>query len=136
MRLPHCFRLAKNSKRDNTLSFFWHCFVSLVKFKYCTKFNVNIITSSGIMTIFFYKGLTRNLEIGNSPIWVFLDIWRLQQVGNTKFGTNVPYKILLNVAKFQGYSFYHFWVIKGKQTGENYARPLPPFSRLGLILFL
>ena len=25
--------------------------------------------------------------------------------------------MLLNVAKFQGYSFCHFWVIKGKTTG-------------------
>ena len=25
--------------------------------------------------------------------------------------------MLLNAAKFQGYSFYHFWVIKEKPTG-------------------
>ena len=31
------------------------------------KFHVNIITSSGVMTIFFSKGLTRNPEIGNTP---------------------------------------------------------------------
>ena len=29
------------------------------------KFHVNVITGSGDMTIFFFKGLTRNLEIGN-----------------------------------------------------------------------
>ena len=32
----------------------------------------------------------------------------------TKFGTNVSNKMLLNAAKYQGYSFYRFWVIKGK----------------------
>ena len=34
--------------------------------------------------------------------------------------------MLLNAAKSQGYSFYRFWIIKGKPTGgggENY--PLP-----------
>ena len=41
----------------------------LVNFSYASKFHVNIITASGIMTIFFYKGLTRNPEIGNTPIW-------------------------------------------------------------------
>ena len=28
------------------------------------------------MTISFYKGLTRNLEIGNTPVWVLPNIWR------------------------------------------------------------
>ena len=40
------------------------------------------------MTIFIYKGLTRNPEIGNTPVWVLPNIWRLGQVRNTKFGTN------------------------------------------------
>ena len=40
-------------------------FVSLVKFNYWSKFHVNIITGFEIMTIFFYKGLTRNPEIRN-----------------------------------------------------------------------
>ena len=35
-------------------------FVSLVKFSYWSKFHVNIIIGSAVMTIFFYKGLTRN----------------------------------------------------------------------------
>ena len=36
---------------------------------------------------------------------------------DTKFGTDVSNKILLNAAKFQGYNSYRFWVIKGKPTG-------------------
>ena len=33
--------------------------------------------------------------------------------------------MLLNAAKCQGYSFYCFWVIKGKPTGGGDS-PLPP----------
>ena len=112
---------------------FWRCFISYVKFSYWSKFHVNIITGSGIMTVFFYKGLNRNLEIGNAHVWVFPNIWRLGQVIDTIFGKNVSNRMLLNAAKLQGYSFYRFWVIKGKPTqggGLNYP-PSPP--RLGLI---
>ena len=124
IRPPNCSKLAKNPKNDNDVTifrhdlnvkFFWRCFVSLVKFSYWSKFHVNIITGSGIMTIFFYKGLTRNPEIGNTPVWVLPNIWRLGWVMDTKFDTNVSNRMLLNVAKFQVYSFYCFWVIKGKQ---------------------
>ena len=38
-------------------------FVSLVNFIYWSKFHVNIITGSGVMTAFVYKGLTRNPEM-------------------------------------------------------------------------
>ena len=82
-----------------------------MKFSYESKFHVNIITVSGVLAISFYKGLTRNGEIGNNPVWVLPNIWRLGQVGDTKFGTNVSNKILLKAAKCQGYSFYRFWVI-------------------------
>ena len=34
-----------------------------------------------------------------------------------KFGMIVSNRMLLNAAKFQGYSFYRFLVIKGKPTG-------------------
>ena len=79
---------------------------------------VNIITGFVIITIFFYKGLTGNLEIGNTPVWVLPNIWRLGRVMETKFGTKVFNKMLLNAAKCQGYTVYRFWVIKKKPTGE------------------
>ena len=110
------------------ITIFWRWFVSLVKFSYWSKFHVNIITSSGFMTIFFHKGLTRNPEIGNAPVWVLPNIWRLGQVMGTKFGTNVSNRMLLNAAKFQGYSFYRSWVIKGKPTGGRQNYPPPPPS--------
>ena len=43
-------------------------FLTLVKFSYWSKFHVNIITGSGVMTTFVCKGLTRDAEIGNTPI--------------------------------------------------------------------
>ena len=108
-----------------SLSFFWSCFDSLVKFSYWSKFQVNIFTSSGVTTISFYMGLTRNPEIGNTPVWVFHSIWRLGQVRNTKFSTNVSNMMLLNAAKCQGYNFYRSYVIKGKPTERNYPPPHP-----------
>ena len=35
---------------------------------------------------------------------------------DTKFGKNVSNRMLMN-EKYQGYSFYQFWVINGKPTG-------------------
>ena len=96
--------------------FFKLCRVAVVNFSYLSKFYVNIMTGSGVMTIFFYKGLTRNPEIGNTPVCILPNISRLGEVRDTKLGTHVSNKSLLNVAKCQGYSFYRFWVIKGKPT--------------------
>ena len=74
------------------------------------------------MTIFFYKGLTRNPGIGNTPIWV-LPI----------FGTNVSNKILLNVSKCQSYNFYYFRVVKGKSTGGGGLPLRPTHIRIKMI---
>ena len=97
--------------------FFLRCFYSIVSLSYWSKFNVNIITGSAVVTIFFYNRLTTNPEIGNTPIWAFPNIWRLGGVRETKFGTNVSNKMLLKAAKCQGYSI--FWVIKGKPTKQT-----------------
>ena len=108
--------------------FFWRYIVCLVKFSYWSIFYVNIITGSGLRTIYFYKWLTRNLKIGNMPVWVSSNTWRLGWVRDTKFDTNVSNEILLNAAKCQGYSFCCFWVINGKPTGrgEGGGVKLPP----------
>ena len=135
IRPPDCLKLAKNSKHDNdviifqhnfNVKFFWRCFVSLVKFSYWSKFHVHINTGSGITTIFFYKRLTRNPEIGNTHVWVFPNTWRMGQVMDTTFSTNVSNRMLLNAAKFQGYSFYRSWVINGKPTGGGGVKLPPP----------
>ena len=112
-----CSKLAKNKKNENDITIFRHdvivnffggCFVSLVKFSYWSKFHVNIITGSRIMAILFYKGLTRNLEIGNTLVWVLPNIWRRAQVMDTKFGTSVSNRILLNAAICQGLQLLPF----------------------------
>ena len=108
-------------------SIFGGCRISLVNFSYWFKFYINIKNGSGVMRVFAYKELTRNPNIGNTPVGILPNIWRLGQVRDTKFGTNVFNKKLLNAAKFQGYSFCRFWVIKRKQTGSKIAPPpLPP----------
>ena len=60
---------------------------------------------SGVFTIFVYKGLTRNPEIGNTPVRVLPNIWRLGRVRDTIFGTNVSNEMLQNATKCQGYRF-------------------------------
>ena len=98
---------------------FWHWSVSLVKFSYWFKIHVNIMTGSGVMTNSVYKELNRSPGIGNTPIWISPNIWRLGRVRDTKFGTNISNKKLLNTAKCHCYSFNRFWVIKGKPTGAG-----------------
>ena len=132
IRLPDCSKLAINQKNDSDVIIcchdvtviFWCCFVCLFKYSYWSKFHVNIITGSRVMTNFYYKGLTRNPEIGNTTVWVLSNIWRLVRVRHTKFSKNVsnemllnPEKcknvsneMLLNPEKCQSYSFYRFWV--------------------------
>ena len=84
--------MAMTSQYFDMVNFFWRCFVSLGKFSYWSKFHVNIISGSGVMAIYFYKGLTRHSGIGNTPVWVLPNIWRLARVRITKFGTNVSDK--------------------------------------------
>ena len=43
-----------------------------------------------------YKGLTRSLEIRNTPVWVLPNIWRLERLRDTNSGTNVSNEILPN----------------------------------------
>ena len=80
------------------------------------------------MTIFFYKGLSRYPEIGNSPVSVLTNIGRLGQIRDIKW--NFPNEMLLNAAKYQGYRFYRLWVIKGKPTmvvlGVKLPHPVQP----------
>ena len=135
IQLQDCSKLAVNWKKGNDFTIlrhevmvkcFWRCFISRVKFSYWSKFHVNSITGSGVITISFYKGLTRNPE-------VLPNIWRLVRVKSSRFSMNVTNKMLLNVAKCQGYGFYRFWVIKGKPNGAVKLPP-PPNTEVGVNL--
>ena len=145
IRLPDCSRLTVNWKNGNDVTilwhdfivnFFWRCFASFVKFNYYSNIHLHIITGSWLMTISLYKRLTRNPEIGNSPVWVLPNIWRLGPVRNTKFGRNLSNKMLLNAAKCQCYSFYRFCVIKGKPIGRRGSKIALPLPRLELKRYL
>ena len=134
IRLPDCSKLAINQNNDNDVTICWHesiinfflrCLVSLVRFSYWSKFPANVITGSGVMTIFFYKVLTRNPVIENTRVWVLHSIWGLGRVSDTKFGKNVSNKVLLIAAKFQGYRSCPFWDIKKKPTGGKITPPPP-----------
>ena len=102
MRQEYGFRNASNwSWRQ----IFWRCFDFLVKFSYWSKFYVNIISGSAVVTVFFYKGLTRNAEIANTPVGILPNILRLERISGTTFGTDVSNEMLLNAAKYQRYSY-------------------------------
>ena len=68
MRLD-CSKLDVNQQNGNDviIRFFDVFFVSLVNFSYWCKFHISIITGSGVMTISFYKQLTRYPETRNNP---------------------------------------------------------------------
>ena len=78
----------------------------------------------------FLLWLTRNPEIGNSPVWVLPNIYRLGRISDNKFGLDVCNKTLLNATKCKGHSFYRLWVIKGKPRGEG--GEIIPSTSLGL----
>ena len=127
IRHSDCSKLAKNLKNDNDATIFRHYgnvnffrrrFFSVVKFSSWSRFHVNIITASEIMAVLFYKGLTRNPEIGNNPVCVFPNIQRMGRVMDTNFDTNISNRMLLNAAKLQGYR-----VMKGKPTGGLKSPP-------------
>ena len=80
--VDHRYKLAINGKKDNDVTFCGHdliikffggSVVFLVKFSYWSKFHVNIMTGSGVMTIFVYNRLTRNPEIGILPFEIPTD---------------------------------------------------------------
>ena len=84
IRLLNCFKSTINRKNNNDVRICWQDIVVsffdvilFVKFSYWPKFYVNIITGSGVVTIFFYKELSRIPEIGNTLAWVLPNIWRL-----------------------------------------------------------
>ena len=121
-----CHKSKKWQWRDNFLTFFWRFGVFLVKFSDYYNFHVNIIPGSGVMTIFVHKRLTRNQEIWDMPVWVLPDIWRLGQVRDTKFGTNVSSKRLRIVNAVRVNNFYCFWVMKAKSIVRGGETPLHP----------
>ena len=97
--LPHDCKLTINQKKGNyatifwndiNTNFFWCCYVSLVMFSYWFRFPVNIMTAFRVMAIFVCKGLTRNLEIGNtlSEFWPISGDWGKLGIPNQQVAWN------------------------------------------------
>ena len=74
--LLDCFELTINSKNDNDGTIFQQDVIvknfrrCLMKFSYWYKFDVNMITGSGVVKILFsfISDLTRNPELRNTPV--------------------------------------------------------------------
>ena len=77
--VPKCTNISSFRKYEFVLrfSYFW------------SKFYVKVTSSSGVLTIFFYKGLTRNPEITSKPVWDLFKVFNLEQVRTTKCDTYV-----------------------------------------------
>ena len=145
IRPPDCSKLAKNPKNDNdvtifrhdvNVNFFWLCFVSLVKFSYWSTFHVNIFTGSGIMTIFFYKGLTRNPEI-EIPFFEFCSVsgdwgklWKL----NLQQVSLIECYWMLQNSRVTAFTVSE--LLRENQLGRVKLPPSPSPPRLGLSNFL
>ena len=135
IQLPDCSKLVVNWKMAMTSwfsdvtslsKFFWRFFffVFLVKFSYWSKFHVSIITCSGVITI----SLRDSPEIWKSEIpysEFFPNIWRLGRVRNTKFGTNVFNKMLLNPANARVTAFTISELWREHQQGDKITPLLP-----------
>ena len=116
------------------IKFFWHCFFSLTVLSYWSKFHVNIITGSGVVAIFFYKGVTRNPEIGNNPIWVLPNIWRLGQVGIPNLARMSLIKCYWMLQNDRVTAFTVSELLREIQQGGVKLPPPPPTPpRLGLM---
>ena len=90
----------------------------------CLFFNVAVFFLSSLVTgpsfmsmslldlklrqFLFRRDLTRRPEIGNTPVWLLSNTWRLGQIRDTKFGLNIFNKKLLNDTKCQVLNFHHF----------------------------
>ena len=80
------------------------------QFSYYSKFYLNINAGSWVLTVFFYKGLTKNWKIENTTIQVLPNIGQLEGVMDTKFSTNVSNKMLFNAASgFTWTNLAHFF---------------------------
>ena len=99
-------------------------------------FSSSLVTGPSFMSILslvlelwlFYKELTRNPEIGNTPVWVFPNIWRSGRVMDTWFGMNTSNRILVNAAKCEVIAFTVFELLRENQLGQKGGGKITPPS--------
>ena len=128
LSLLHCSKLAINLKNGNyatnsditrvsdffdTAVFF---FSSLVTGPSFTSISLLVLELWQFSSIKGWPEIWKS-EIPPSEFCSISGAWSLGQVRNTRLVTNVSNEMLLNAAKCKFYSFYRFWVIKGKLVG-------------------
>ena len=112
--------LAMNLKNDSDAAIFRHevtvNFFDAVLFLLSSLVTVpSFMSISSLVLELWQFSFIRNPEIRNIPVLVFPNIWRLGQVKDTKFGTNVSNKILQNATKCRGkINCYHWFCQKFK----------------------
>ena len=111
-------------QHDVIVNNIWRGFVSLVKFSHWSKFHVNIITGSGIMTIFFYKGLTRNPEIPPSEFCPISGDWGELWIPNLARMSLIEFYWMLQNSRVT--AFTAFELRENQLWGEGWVVKLPP----------
>ena len=148
IRPSDCFKLARNPKNNNdvrifrydvNIKLFWRCFVSPVKFSYWSKFYVNIITGSGIMTISFYKGWPEiwKLEIRPSEFCQLSEDWGELWIQNLARMSLIECYWSLQNSRITAFTVFELF--RENQLEGRITIPPPPFlphphthtSRLG-----
>ena len=87
--MPEFVDMTSSLNFFNVVMFYLSSFVS--------KFHFIIVTGFRVMTIFVYKGLSRNPEYRNNRLWIFPYNWALKCANNSKFSANISTKKLLTL---------------------------------------
>ena len=135
IRPPDCSKLAKNPKNSNDVTifrhdvivkFFWRCFVSLVKFSYWFKIHVNIITGSGIMTIFFIRDWPeiRKSEIPPSEFCPISGDWGKLWIPNLARMSPIKYYWMLQNSRVTALTVFE--LLRENQLGVKLPSTHPP----------
>ena len=103
-RLPDCSKLTINRENDNDVTVCQHDDITGF-FDFVLFLMSNLVTGASFMSI-----------------RVLPNILRLGRDWDIKFGRNVSNEMLLNVVKYQNYSFYRFWVIKVNKVKPIFKR--------------
>ena len=138
IRPPDCSKLVKNPKNSNDVTIFrndvnvkmfWHCFVSLIKFSYWSKFHVNIFIGSEIMTIFFIRDWPeiRKLEIPTSKFCPISGDWDELWIPHLARMSLIECYWMLQNSRVTAFTV--FKLLRENQLGGKIT-PTPP--RLGL----
>ena len=129
-------KLEKWQWRHNFLTWcrsIWRCFVSFVKFSYLSKFRVSIITGSGVMTVSFYKELTRNPEITPSEFCPVSGDWSELGILNLARTSLMKSYWMLQNARVTAFTISRF--LRENRLGRGIISPSPHPPKLGLMLW-